>query len=83
MLFAHVDLKGFVFLVSSICFGPYTISTSFSTRFLELGEEEFDGDIPFRAESFKVCILAVGLYICSHLLQEEPSLMMAKQGTDL
>ena len=27
--------------------------------------------------------LAVGLHICSHLVQEEVSLMMADQGTDL
>lgn len=29
------------------------------------------------------CYLTVGLYVLSHLLQEETSLMMAKQGTDL
>jgi len=29
------------------------------------------------------CYLTVGLYVFSHLLEEETSLMMAKQGTDL
>ena len=34
------------------------------------------------AELCKLC-LAVSLCICSYLLQEEASLMMAEQGTDL
>ena len=48
-------------------------------------QEEFDGDITFRSECYKVSYSAhcpvVGL--CSHLLQEGTSLMMAKQGTYL
>ena len=36
-------------------------------------------------KSHTLCILSdfKSLYICSHLLQEEASLMMAEQGTDL
>lgn len=47
----------------------------------------FDGDIPFRAERPKVShsaqCLAVGLCVCSHVLQEEASLVMVEQGIDL
>lgn len=47
-----------------------------------------DGDIYFRAGCPQVppCLcycLPVGLRICSHLQQEEASLMVAKQGIDL
>lgn len=44
-------------------------------------------DIPLRVDCPKVSVsayrLAVGLKICSHLLLEEASLMMAEQGSDL
>jgi hypothetical protein len=47
MSFAHVPLEGLV------CLG-LTLSFSFSAGFPELRGEEFDGDIPFRAECPKV-----------------------------
>lgn len=45
-----------------------------------------DGDIPFRPECFEshsALYLTVDFCICSFLFQEEASLMMAEQVTDL
>ena len=50
MTFAHVDLEGLAFLVFLITSGSYTLSAPSSARFPESQEEEFDGDISFRAE---------------------------------
>ena len=61
------------------------LSAPSSSEFPEHWGEGFDGDIPFRTECFKVShtLYNVCLCICSHLLQEEASLVMADQGTDL
>lgn len=48
-----------------------------------MNTEDFDGDIPFRAECYKGSRShgpAVGLCVCSHAQQEEAS---DEQGTDL
>ena len=49
---ADIDLL--VFLVSFICFGSYTLSTSSFTAFLEAQGDIFDSHIPFMAEGFKL-----------------------------
>lgn len=69
----------------------YTFSTSSSAGFSDPEEAWFD--FPFRAECYKVShslnnawlwvSVFVPLFVCSRLLQEEVSLMMAEQGTDL
>ena len=51
-----------------------------------LNSEGFVGDIPFRIESKRfltLCNIWQWDFICSHILQEEASLMMSEQGTDL
>lgn len=50
--------------------------------------EGFDGDLPIgwsvpRSLTLAVFRLAVGLCVCSHLLQEEASLIMGEQDSDL
>ena len=49
--------------------------------------EGIDGDLPLMVVYSKVThsayFLAVALCVCSHLLQEEASLMMDEQGTNL
>jgi hypothetical protein len=85
MSFAYVDLEGLVFCIPS---GSCTLSASSSPVFPELWGEGSDKNILLRAECSKVHILCemsiyVGLYICSHALQEEASLKMDEQGTSL
>lgn len=75
-------------LMSSIPFVFYSLSTSSSTECSELLRWGiFWRHIPFRAECSEVCFsadgLAMGLCICSHLLREETSVMMAEQGLDI
>ena len=81
------DLQGFASLVSSMTSGSGSLFASSFAGFPELWGEGFDGEILFRAECslgyHSAYCLAVSLCICSHLLQEEVSLRMAEQGTDL
>ena len=75
---------GFVSLGSPIPTGY--LCTSFSIEFPESCGKEFDGDILSRTVSrcLTPCTLSIcGFYMCSPLLREEASLMMAEQGTDL
>lgn len=51
IIFAHVDLEGLAFLVSSISAGSYTLSASTFTGFPEISGVGFVGDISFRVES--------------------------------
>jgi hypothetical protein len=74
-------LADLALLVSSIPCGSYNLSVSSSTGFPELREERFDGDIRLKLcipRSLFVLCLPVYLCICSYLLQEEGSLMMAE-----
>ena len=75
------------FLGSSIPSGSHGLSTSSSVEFPESWGERLDGDVPlwWRVSRPLICVhcLAVGLCICAYLLQEEASLMVAEQSTDL
>lgn len=76
-------LEGLVSLVSSIPCGSYTLSTSFFAGFPELCGEMLDEEIPFRTVCSQVSHSALsdmGLWVGSHMLQLEASLMMAEQG---
>lgn len=86
---SHVDLDG-IFLVSSIpsdsfaCLLPLRLNAQSRGQ----GEERRNWwTQQFTAECSKVSasayFLAVGLHVCSHLLQVKASRMMAKQGTNL
>lgn len=82
-----------------MCIGPVLFRRSWCSpllalmRFLHLSHfpeprgEGLDGAILFSAEcskvSFSAYYLAVDLCICSKLLQDKASLMVAEQGTDL
>lgn len=67
---------------SSTCFPPPLLQGSLIPEGRDLMEtSHLRQSVP---RSLTLCTLSsVGLYICSHLLQEEASLRMAKQGTDL
>lgn len=86
MRFDHVDLEGLVFLVSSIASGCFTLSPLL--RFPESDRRDLKEtshlvlSVP-KSLTLSALYLAVGLCICSFLLQEEDSLMMDEQGTDL
>lgn len=66
--------------------GSHSLSTCSSAEFPEPWRKGFDGDNPFRPYFSKVLHFewfpAVGLFTCSHLLQEKASLMMVDQSTD-
>ena len=76
------------FFLSSILSDSFTLSASFTKEFLEPQGEEFDDDIPFRAECSKVSrfmhtvwlLISVFVLICC---RKEAFLIMAEQGTDL
>lgn len=63
---------------------PCNLSTSSSAGFCVPWGEGFEGDIPFRNKYSKICLFlsahcpAVGLWICSHLVQGEASLIMSE-----
>ena len=63
------------------------VSLVFAADIPVLGGKEFNRDIPSKAEYLRVshCLHIVSLWISVfvHLLQEEASLMLAEQGTDL
>jgi hypothetical protein len=78
---ANFDLEGIVF---------FNLPSSLALTFIQIplqwgswSSEEFDEDTPFKDECFQVShslqCLAVGLCICSHLLQEKMSLLKARQ----
>ena len=72
------DLISLVFLIPS---GHYHLSVSNSTGFPESQEERIDGAIPFIVECSRVShslhCMVVGLFICSHVLNEKAFLIMA------
>ena len=82
--FAPVDLEGLVFFVSAIPSAFHLLSTSPSSGFPVFRGEELDKALHLglsfpRSVSISAYCLAVNLY----LLQEEASLLMTEQGTDL
>lgn len=76
----HGDLEYFDF------FGilhPFWLLDSFFFLFLKVFlylSGGFEGDIPFRSECFEVSYSLHNVSICSHLLQEQPSLMIAERN---
>ena len=83
--FDHVDLEGLVFLVSSIASGCFTLSPLL--RFPESDRRDLKEtshlvlSVP-KSLTLSALYLAVGLCICSCLLQGEPSPMIAEQSND-
>ena len=80
----RVDLEGLVILVSFTLSDSYPLST-FLLPQGSLSPEGRDLMQTFCLVSLSVSAyrLAVALYICSHVLQKEVSLMMAEQSTGL
>ena len=82
---ALLCLEGLDSLVSSSPLA-LTLFLPLLPQFIEPWGDGFDGDIPFRAECSEVSplhIFQLWVSICSHLLKEEASLMMAEQDTNL
>ena len=86
MLFAHVDLKGFVFLLSSIPSDYYNL-----TSHLRKGHLSSDGRDLIKTSHLKMSILVFTLCIMSgcgslqllYLLQPEAFRVMAEQYTPI
>lgn len=80
-------LESLVSLVPSILCGSYILSSSSSAEFPEPCGETFDGDISLRDEYSKVFhslnFDCGSLFFFFQLMQEEATLMMAEQNTDL
>ena len=82
----HVNLQVLVCLVSSIPSVSYTLSASSSVGFPDPWGEQFDGDIFFRPECFKVSLVHnVWLWVSvfGPICCRRKSLRMAEQDTDL
>ena len=87
MNFSNVDLEGLIYfgcppsLLALKFFLPLLLGCSYALR------EGFDGDFPFRVEcsevSYSLCSVWMCVSTCFHLVQEEASLMIAEQGTNL
>lgn len=71
----------------TIAYGSYILSTSSSTQFPELLEEECDGHIPFSTDCSKVIhsvhIAHLWISHSSHQPQEIASQKMTQENTDL
>lgn len=83
-------LEGLVFWVSPSFTASYSLSTFFSIELPEPheGRGRFDGETLFKTDCYMVLSLCEHCpvdcpYICSHPLQDNISLTMAEQGTDL
>lgn len=77
MCIRHIDLDSLVFLVLS---GTYilSVSSSLSPEWKELMEATFGLSVPRFLALY--IMSSCGFLYCSHLLQDETYLMMAKQG---